>query len=107
MTILFKNGCKALSVTRGDSSPKERATELSPRYTAYWHEKWSVSVPIRSITCFSTAHQKGGRQRLSAAQDDRAAGAAGEAGQELEGRAHTAAGAARAKLNTVKAANIS
>ncbi len=30
MTILFKNGCKALSVTCGDSSPKGRAKGLYP-----------------------------------------------------------------------------
>ena len=22
----------------------------------YWHKKWSVSVPIRSIHCFTTTH---------------------------------------------------
>ena len=37
------------------SSSKGRA-----RYIAYWHEKWSVSVSIRSIHCFSTAHQIAG-----------------------------------------------
>ena len=42
-------GCKALSVTCGDSSPRGRAKGLYP----YWHEKWSVSVPIRSIHCFT------------------------------------------------------
>ena len=49
-------GCKALSVTYGDSSPKGRAKGVY----AFWREKWSVSVPIRSIRCFMTAHQSGG-----------------------------------------------
>ena len=30
MTISFENGCTALSVTCGDSSPKGRAGELDP-----------------------------------------------------------------------------
>ena len=25
-------------------------------YIAYWHEKWSVSLPIRSIHYFATTH---------------------------------------------------
>ena len=49
-------GCKTLSVTYGDSSPKGQAKGVY----AFWREKWSVSVPIRSIRCFMTAHQSGG-----------------------------------------------
>ncbi len=32
--------------------------EGEPRGCIRWHEKWSVSVPIRSIRCFTTAHQR-------------------------------------------------
>ena len=46
-------GCKALSVTYGDSSPKGQAKGVY----AFWRKKWSVSVPIRSIRCFTTAQQ--------------------------------------------------
>ena len=46
-------GRKALSVTYGDSSPKGQAKGVY----AFWREKWSVSVPIRSIRCFMTARQ--------------------------------------------------
>ena len=42
-------GCNTLSVTFGDSSPKGGAKGSVPRYIACWHEKWSVSVSIRSI----------------------------------------------------------
>ena len=45
--------CKPLSVTCGDSSPKGRAKGLLHK-----HEKWSVSVPIRSINCFTAPHQR-------------------------------------------------
>ena len=38
------------AVACGDSSPRERAKQ---------HEKWSVSVPIRSINCFTAIHQIG------------------------------------------------
>ena len=48
-----KLGCKALSVTFGDSSPRGRAKGVYP--TTY--EKWSVSVSIRSIHYFTTTHQ--------------------------------------------------
>ena len=46
-------GGKALSVTYGDSSPKGRAKGVY----AFWRKKWSVSVPIRSIRCFTTTIQ--------------------------------------------------
>ena len=45
-------GCNALSVTCGDSSPRGRAKGL---YLVIY-EKWSVSVQIRSIDCFTTTH---------------------------------------------------
>ena len=48
-----KLGCKALSATFGDSSPRGRAKGMYP--TTY--EKWSVSFPIRSIHCFTTTQQ--------------------------------------------------
>ena len=48
-----KYGCKALSVTFGDSSPRGRAKELY--LIAYQHEKWSVSASMRSICCFPGA----------------------------------------------------
>ena len=51
LKILIGVQYKALSVTFGDSSPRGRAKGLM-------HEKWSVSVPIRSIL---TTHQKRGR----------------------------------------------
>ena len=59
MTISFENGCTALSVTCGDSSPKGRAGELYPvtSVTSYvGMKKWSVSVLIRSIDCFMNTH---------------------------------------------------
>ena len=49
-----KPGCNALSVTFGDSSPRGRAKGVCPVI----YEKWSVSVPIHSIHCFMTTHQK-------------------------------------------------
>ena len=61
MTISFENGCTALSVTCGDSSPKGRAGELDPvtSVTSYvGMKKWSVSVLIRSIDCFVSPHRK-------------------------------------------------
>ena len=44
-----KPRCNTFSVTFGDSSPKGGAKGL-------YHvtQKWSVSVPIRSIRCFTT-----------------------------------------------------
>ena len=51
-----KQGCKTLSVTCGDSSPKGRAKGLYPRQI---YEKWSVSAPIRSIHYFTITHQTG------------------------------------------------
>ena len=48
-----KTGCNTLSVTFGDSSPRGRAKGMYP--TTY--EKWSVSVSIRSIHCFTTTQQ--------------------------------------------------
>ena len=47
-----KRGRKALSVTFGDSSPRGGAKGLC----LVIYEKWSVSVPIRSIDCFTTTH---------------------------------------------------
>ena len=47
-----KPGRNALSVTCGDSSPRGRAKGLYPVI----YEKWSVSVQIRSIHCFTTTH---------------------------------------------------
>lgn len=44
-----------LSVTFGDSSPKGRAKRVYPVI----YEKWSVSVPIRSIHYFTAIHQTG------------------------------------------------
>ena len=46
---------KTLSVTCGDSSPKGRAKGLHPLHSML-HEKWSVSVSIRSIDCFMNTH---------------------------------------------------
>ena len=48
-------GYKTLSVTCGDSSPKGRAKGLRPLHSML-HEKWSVSVSIRSIDCFMNTH---------------------------------------------------
>ena len=48
-----KLGRNTLSVTFGDSSPRGRAKGMYP--TTY--EKWSVSVSIRSINCFTTTPQ--------------------------------------------------
>ena len=57
MTIpIIQKDCKTLSVTCGDSSPKGRAKGLAPLYIVCWHEKWSVSVLIRSIDCFMNTH---------------------------------------------------
>ena len=47
-----KWGCHTLSVTFGDSSPKGGAKGACPVI----YEKWSVSVPIRSINCFPTTY---------------------------------------------------
>ena len=43
---------KALSVTFGDSSPKGGA-----KAERVGTKKWSVSVPIRSIHCFTTTNE--------------------------------------------------
>ena len=43
---MTSRGRKALSVTCGDSSPRES------QGIVYWHKKWSVSVSIRSIHLF-------------------------------------------------------
>ena len=43
------------SLLRNASSPKGRAKGLAPLYIVCWHEKWSVSVSIRSIDCFTNA----------------------------------------------------
>ena len=51
LILPFKTGCKALSVTCGDSSPKGRAKAACNRM--YGYKKWSVSVLIRSINCFT------------------------------------------------------
>ena len=81
LILSFVKGCRTLSVTYGDSSPRGRAKGLysivpefydvavgqlsqresqgaAPRYIACWHEKWSVSVSIRSIHCFTATPQK-------------------------------------------------
>ena len=47
-----KWGCHTLSVTFGDSSPKGGAKGACPVI----YEKWSVSIPIRSINCFPTTY---------------------------------------------------
>ena len=48
---MTSRGRKALSVTCGDSSPK------GSQGIVYWHKKWSVSVSIRSIHCFTATPQ--------------------------------------------------
>ena len=60
LILSFEKGCKTLSVTCGDSSPKGRAKGLAPLYIVCWYEKWSVSVLIRSIDCFMNTHLRGG-----------------------------------------------
>ena len=47
-----KWGCHTLSVTFGDSSPRGGAKGACPVI----YEKWSVSIPIRSINCFPTTY---------------------------------------------------
>ena len=49
---MTSRGRKALSVTCGDSSPKRESQGI-----VYWHKKWSVSVSIRSIHCFTATPQ--------------------------------------------------
>ena len=51
LTLPFKTGCKTLSVTCGDSSPKGRAKASCNRM--HGHEKWSASVSMRSINCYT------------------------------------------------------
>ena len=51
LTLPFKIGCKTLSVTCGDSSPKGRAKASCNRMNG--HEKWSASVSMRSINCYT------------------------------------------------------
>ena len=45
---------QALSVTCGEQLSQR---ESQGSVIACWHEKWSVSVPIHSINCFTTTHQ--------------------------------------------------
>ncbi len=47
--------CPRMAV--GQLSQRE-SQGAAPRYIACWHEKWSVSVSIRSIHCFTTTPQK-------------------------------------------------
>ena len=49
---MTSRGRKALSVTCGDSSPQRESQGI-----VYWHKKWSVSVSIRSIHCFTATPQ--------------------------------------------------
>ena len=64
LTLPFKTGCKTLSVTCGDSSPKGRAKASCNRING--HGKWSVSISIRSINCFTnTTLMSGGFSVLS------------------------------------------
>ena len=49
---MTSRGRKALSVTCGDGSPKRESQGI-----VYWHKKWSVSVSIRSIHCFTATPQ--------------------------------------------------
>ena len=51
-----KPGCKTLSVTYGDSSPKGRAKRGVPRYIERVDTKMERITPIRSIRCFTTTH---------------------------------------------------
>ena len=62
LTLPFKIGYKALSVTCGDSSPKGRAKATCNRIHGY--KKWSVSVLIRSIYCFTDTRPEGGSLKL-------------------------------------------
>ena len=48
---------------RGKPSQSPSVTALpegEPRGCIRWHEKWSASVPIRSIYCFPATHQRRG-----------------------------------------------
>ena len=56
--ISFKIGYKTLSVTCGDSSPKGRAKASCSRRNG--HEKWSASVLMRSINCYTDTALKVG-----------------------------------------------
>ena len=47
--------CPRMAV--GQLSQRE-SQGAAPRYIACWHEKWSVSVSIRSIHCFTATPQK-------------------------------------------------
>ena len=49
LTLPFKIGCKALSVTYGDSSPRGRAKGCR-----------QLSILIRSVICFTATHKGGG-----------------------------------------------
>ena len=62
MTIPFKTGGKALSVTFGDSSLKGRAKEV------FGDQKRSVSIPIRSVLCFTDTHRTSGGRILTGVQ---------------------------------------
>ena len=53
-------GCAEMNMRQPLGSSFGRAKTV-----AYWHEKWSVSVPIRSINCFTIAHRKPGAVRYS------------------------------------------
>ena len=65
-----RSGCNTLSVTLrvhfygysltcGDSSPRGRAKGLYPTLRSILARKWSVSLPTRSIHCFTATHQRG------------------------------------------------
>ena len=56
LTLPFKTGCKPLSVTSGDSSPKGRAKYQRLLHMLHRHKKRSISVQICSVNCFTDTH---------------------------------------------------